>query len=601
MTQYVAILSVGPVQGFISAARRSRDLWSGSWLLSELAKACAHSLADQGAELIFPTVQSISELNKNTELSVGNKIQVIIKAETVDALKQQLEQAKAATVARFVEEAQSAQALLKHAQQDLRLNIWQHQLEDYVEVQCAWAKIDEAHPQGYKQAAELAAQVLASRKATRDFKASAVDAYDSDFMLPKSSLDGARETVLKENTAIKNLTRTQLSLSPSEQLDCAGIIKRLGLKEVAEQFTPYTRVAAHAWVEQLAQDDRLQQIKELYEQLVALDVATRVKGNQGVYKEFAFDAQYLYASRLDAAIQQYQYDAEIVPVLNDLKKALIPLWKQYGHPYTYGVMLLADGDRMGELLDQATTLAQHQSITTALSKFAVSVPALMRQYHAHCIYSGGDDVLGFVPLHQAYDCAKALSIAFHDALKEIAIVLNVAQAPTLSVGLAVCHVNTPLGVIRELASKAEKYAKGDHCADMAERRNALGITLSVRSGTDTSLRLRWDDTRGHDTFRTWVNLYVNKQVPTRIAYDTRSIDLSTQHISSDQVLLTKIRSAEYTRMLKKARLVSGQRVSDESITALKQRGETIGFKKLAEELIVARWFAAKLQNDLGKE
>src|SRR5690606_8091518 len=114
----------------------------------------------------------------------------------------------------------------------------------------------------------------------------AVDAYDSDFMLPKSSLDGARETVLKENTAIKNLTRTQLSLSPSEQLDCAGIIKRLGLKEVAEQFTPYTRVAAHAWVEQLAQDDRLQQIKELYEQLVALDVATRVKGNQGVYKEF---------------------------------------------------------------------------------------------------------------------------------------------------------------------------------------------------------------------------------------------------------------------------------------------------------------------------
>ena len=44
MTEYVVILSVGPVQSMIAAARKSRDLWSGSALLSELAKACALSL-----------------------------------------------------------------------------------------------------------------------------------------------------------------------------------------------------------------------------------------------------------------------------------------------------------------------------------------------------------------------------------------------------------------------------------------------------------------------------------------------------------------------------------------------------------------------------
>ena len=40
----VLILSFGPVQDFIAAARRSRDLWSGSWLLSEVCKAAALAL-----------------------------------------------------------------------------------------------------------------------------------------------------------------------------------------------------------------------------------------------------------------------------------------------------------------------------------------------------------------------------------------------------------------------------------------------------------------------------------------------------------------------------------------------------------------------------
>jgi CRISPR-associated protein Cmr2 len=32
---YSMVIGVGPVQEFIASARRSRDLWFGSWLLSE--------------------------------------------------------------------------------------------------------------------------------------------------------------------------------------------------------------------------------------------------------------------------------------------------------------------------------------------------------------------------------------------------------------------------------------------------------------------------------------------------------------------------------------------------------------------------------------
>ncbi|HTQ79571.1 MAG TPA: type III-B CRISPR-associated protein Cas10/Cmr2, partial [Thermoanaerobaculia bacterium] len=39
----ILLITLGPVQDFIAAARRCRDLWFGSWLLSELSKATAQA------------------------------------------------------------------------------------------------------------------------------------------------------------------------------------------------------------------------------------------------------------------------------------------------------------------------------------------------------------------------------------------------------------------------------------------------------------------------------------------------------------------------------------------------------------------------------
>jgi CRISPR-associated protein Cmr2 len=38
MTSHLLQLSVGPVQELIAAAQRTRDLWFGSFLLSEISK-----------------------------------------------------------------------------------------------------------------------------------------------------------------------------------------------------------------------------------------------------------------------------------------------------------------------------------------------------------------------------------------------------------------------------------------------------------------------------------------------------------------------------------------------------------------------------------
>lgn len=608
MNQYLVMLSIGPVQSMIAAARRSRDLWSGSWLLSELAKSCAKSLKQQNATLIFPYVDDALLLEMNSNFSVGNKLQVVIEANTTDELVQIINQAKKATQARFLYETDAAMKLLDHATDDIRQEVWNAQKDNYLEIQAAWAKIDTSENDGYKHAIQKASSALAARKATRDFSPAAIDPYDTTRMLPKSSLDGAYETILnKPHNKLKARTRTKLSLSDSEQLDCLGAIKRLGFDDKAEQFTPFTRVTAHAWIKKLVDDGvNLDSIKSIYEELIKLNVATRVRGNKGIYKNFAYDAQFLYQYRLDAEIQKWkQVDDAIGDQLKLLKQQLLPIWKTYGEPYSYGVMLLADGDRMGELLDKATSLQEHQKITKALSDFAESVSDTMRTYHGHCIYAGGDDVLGFVPLDQAYDCSKRLSDDFKERLLDISKSLGVDKSPTLSVGLAVCHITTPMSVIRDLANQAEKHAKGDHIKDdISKRRNALSLLLSVRSGNDVHVRYQWDDTASLEAFQKWIKMYVNKDIPSRVAYDIREIHLRTYLIASDKnqnTLRQGIRAAELKRMLKQARTAKGNAIDAETIQQLKYRGVDIGFDKLADELIVARWFAAKTQQELGKE
>ncbi|MGP5437422.1 type III-B CRISPR-associated protein Cas10/Cmr2 [Psychrobacter alimentarius] len=606
MNQYLVMLSIGPVQSMIAAARRSRDLWSGSWLLSELAKSCAKSLKEQGANLIFPYVDNASLLQMNSDFSVGNKLQVVIEANNIDELVQIINQAKKATQDRFLHEAEASFKQLSHATDDIRQEVWDTQKANYLEIQAAWAKIDNSDHDGYKQAIQKASSALAARKATRDFLPAATDPYDTTRMTPKSSLDGAYETILnKRQNKLKPTTRTKLSLSDSEQLDCLGAIKRLGFDDKAEQFTPFTRVTAHAWIEKLVADGiDLKPIKSIYDELIKLGVATRVRGNKGIYADFAYDGQLLYPYRVDAAIQEWnQVDDAIGDQLKLLKQQLLPIWKEYGEPYSYGVMLLADGDRMGELLDKATSLGEHQKITKALSDFAESVANTMRTYNGHCIYAGGDDVLGFVPLDQAYDCSKRLSDDFKNRLLDVSASLGVDQSPTLSVGLAVCHIMTPMSVIRDLANQAEKYAKGDHIKDdISKRRNALSLLLSVRSGTDIQVRYQWDDKPSLETFQQWISMYVNKAIPSRVAYDIRDIHLRTDLIARHEPELRKgIRSAELKRMLEQARTATAEKIASETIYQLQERGTAIGLEKLADELIVARWFAAKTQQELGKE
>ncbi|NCC31009.1 MAG: hypothetical protein EOM24_03175, partial [Chloroflexia bacterium] len=96
--QYLFLASIGPVQEFIASARRSRDLWFGSWLLSELSKAAALAIVtfktDDLARLIFPApaatallLPETSETPLEQRFNAANRLLAIIEVPSTQADK----------------------------------------------------------------------------------------------------------------------------------------------------------------------------------------------------------------------------------------------------------------------------------------------------------------------------------------------------------------------------------------------------------------------------------------------------------------------------------------------------------------------------------
>lgn len=639
---FVVVLALGPVQGFIAAARRSRDLWAGSWILSELGKAAAEAWRQEpGLELIFPSVQDPELLRPGSAFNVGNKLRAILRGADEARVRAVVQRGAQAACARWEQLVDEVWDKLGHASGGLRPDIWQAQRSDWVEAYGAWARLS-PQPDGrdYVVAAQAAERALGARKATRDFVPAALRADDESRQLPKSSLDGARETVLREGTQLSQRLRRQLGLSGSEQLDVTGVVKRWTGR--TEHFTPLTRVVADDWLRILAPQER-EALVQAWEPLVELQWATRVKGNQGCYADFPYDAALCWRSRMRQALAEAVEPDERQALLR-LQEVLQPLWRRYGEPVPYGVLMQADGDRMGELLDAVSTLQGHRLVAASLSAFAQSVPGLVRQHRGHAIYAGGDDVLAMVPLSQAVECAQVLARAFAGQMRQAAQSLGLLEAavalPSLSVGLALVHVMEPLGIWRAQALAAEQVAKGDHEAHH-RRRNALCLRLLIRAGHLVQVRARWDDEcSGRDVvgwlqrWREILQLGAARQLPSRLPYDLKGLVAQGQRwiqgYGNDNDW-TAWAQAEWALLLQRARTPTGKPleaavVRDLNVrlrdwigrfasrpagdddggegrwpSGIEPRAVLRGMESLADELILARWLAARSSRDLDRE
>ena len=523
--RYILLLSVGPVQPFLKMARTARDLAYGSWLLSELAKAAAKALHEQGAVLIFPAPEKPDEdLKPNSPLNVSNRVLAVIEGEPKDWAQA----ARNAVIERLRVEIQQA---FESAGKRWNLTFpevvherTQKQMEDLLEMYWAAAPYPEGTEGDYPQAREQALWTLDLRKNTRDFKS-----WEGIPGLPKSALDGFREAVVvvkgpsNQNSRkiqryashpdVEVLKERPPILREGEALSGVDLFKRLGGYAFKTPNTVYkdvpstSDVAAWPLIERIGEDKAKQWRKKVVHLLQKQGVPPKdTLETLGVY--FFVDR----AADLITGERKYQRQREFRQVFEQDWDAV--LGKDTPRPHPYYALLVADGDSMGALIDAQKSEEKHRTLSRKMAAFAREAASIVVKHQGYPIYTGGDDVRALLPLHTVLEALEALDQAFGEAMRDF-VHPNTGGTPTLSGGLVIAHHLTPLEDVLTTAREAEAYAKEK------PDKHGLTVVLLRRGGEVVRVRDTWSALVEHIRF--WAALGQRGLFPRGLPYDLQQL------------------------------------------------------------------------------
>jgi CRISPR-associated protein Cmr2 len=593
MSAHLLQLALGPVQEFIAAARRTRDLWFGSHLLSEISKAAARAVRAHGGNLIFPVPQTSADLDPGSELNVANIILAEIHGHPPQMIARS---AREGAQMRWREFADAVRADVRGAIRED--GIWEEQVDDVVEFYAAWVPFT---PETYAQQRQHLARLLAGRKACRDFLPAR--GYDG---LPKSSLDGLRETVLiRERRQWPARLRHGLRVREGEQLDVVGLVKRRAPGKNA--FPSVSRVAADPWVRGLVARQGQEILGRLVEvcQGPARDLLTELHplGLHQDYRHFPFEGSALYRSRHHELIEESGAD-DAQDLVRQLSEALRNVEHFAGkaglgsEPDPYFAVVVADGDRMGAAISKLVDPRQHRTFSGELSRFAVAAVEIVRTFRGVLIYSGGDDVLAFVPVDQVLRCARSLHTEFFKTMVRALPHEAPEGLPTLSVGVAIGHFLENLEDLLTFGREAEKDAKKPD-------RDGLAVHLHKRGGAPVKFRQQWGshpDLRLQAAAGWFLGGVVSSRTPYELdrlasVYDGWPAETPTQVFARVDAL-----RRDAIRLIDRKRPPGSDNQMDEIRTALQaQVGTPEDLRSLAAELLIARHLATGLRQSGGQQ
>jgi len=299
---------------------------------------------------------------------------------------------------------------------------------------------------GYSSAREQAEELLAARKNTRTW--GPVTWHDlGGAGVPKSSLDGLRESVIDEKAYDElkkkpELLRKQYFVKAGERLCGVGLLKRLGaepgfdgdgraFRSRKPVFHSTSHVASAPILTRLARSGTageaalrayLKQLEslgvdvELFRISIGVEAEAVVKNpltpaEEATRAPRAFrspdgkhlDGYLLFEGRLPELLTDYCFTEEDSPNPTKVavaRKALAGFRHAIGlreNHTTYYAYLLADGDSMGKAIDVLAKLpegiAQHRRLGQALEAFSAECRRLVERAGGSLVYAGGDDVL----------------------------------------------------------------------------------------------------------------------------------------------------------------------------------------------------------------
>lgn len=561
---YLFLVNLGPIQSFIASGRRTRDLWFGSVLLSELSKTAARTIVKREGvkSLIFPMPdpkKHEENLSEGSDFAVANKIVAYIESdpgvlgevvrenvqvrltalntrmyeELVAAVRNDksiVRPAEALSDPAVVEDRSDPDVVERQVRKLIDHDVAQEQIKGLID--CVWVAVEyDKERDTYATKRDKLEQWLDARRNTRNFSSVT---YKRN--LPKSSISGQLDSVLLPSfyparNAEPDVKRREalnrykiFRVGPAEYLSGVDLLKRRGKFErekkdaVQDTFLSTSHIASIPYLERLERldaDKRLQ-VKKDWDTYIATILETIPHAARSRDPDEAIASvmeripdKYIKSTILgqrDGALLFEERLHEDFPDPNDFQKISHALHTFFEHvelpivqPHPYYAILRADGDGMGKLIDnrakEGKSFEGHQEVSKKLIAFAARVKEIVEQDHeGTLLYSGGDDVLAFLPLHTVLLCARDLSHAFKETL---AFKGEKAQ-PSLSVGIAIVHHLSLLRDALQQSGRAENSAKD------VPGKDALAITLYRRSGEEYSVKGKLEQL---DDYLSWLTLY----------------------------------------------------------------------------------------------
>lgn len=550
--RYLVSVEIGPVVDIIAAARKTRDHWYGSWMLSEIAKAIAlaaakHDTCNGTGSLVAPAADE--KKLADVHFAMGDELKLITKEGVSEPQVRELADAlRNAANDKYRDLANDSKAYvtgrLKGGETGIDAAQWKGQVTeeildetvgDPIEVYVAWTPYrDDAHQACLSELSWL----MAARTACRNFGPSTSREIDGRM---KSSLDGRRDSLVGKDT--RTGTRRAVDEGPNplrlmggEQLDALGLVKRLALIPTPasndgetqrfgkrRNYPSTARLAADPWIRGVANRQADQ-----FAQLINCCNALARTGSGGdsflgrmstgesdfptypQFKAFPFEGAVLFETRHPQFLDEA--DENEPPSWSDYCEQLRKLTRApgVGEPGAYYAAIVADGDGVGNALSTCESIEDHQRFSRALSDFATSMRELVESYHGSLIFAAGEDVSAFLPVDQVLPCCDAMRRQFTEMMEGAGF-----TGLTLSVGVAIGHFMDALDATLESAREMEGRAKADN-------KNQIAIRYSSRGGAPVDCVYSWS-VEPLTKFNTWVELLQSGGLPHKVAYELRRL------------------------------------------------------------------------------
>jgi CRISPR-associated protein Cmr2 len=483
--------TLGPVQGFVAQARRTRDFWAGSFLLSWLAGAAMQAVKTQGGEIKFPKPED-GYLDWLTGKGQGeaprqgcipNRFKAIQARVPSDFDPLNVEQAVRCAWS-VLAEAVWQRDLQPHVPDPAQARaIWERQCEQFWDI--AWALGDDN-------------ALLDRRKNWRTQLPPDEAGVKCSMMAGWQELSGAAHPKDERRNAFWEPLRKEFNrdFDPDEALCAIAFIKRRFVKGFADlrvsmpggwtlhgwrvdgQMPSTLDLAAAHWVEQLnhTNHDALKSLSAAVESL--LEVSPLLGTSDGglgklrcVHDTGQESLKRLHSSALFAHVLDNRKlcpDRERVKAVGQALKAL----DKQTSPAPFYAILMMDGDSLGQLLQSDPDAPP--KISEALNTFTAAVPDIVDDHSGFLIYAGGDDVLALLPLEDALGCATAIRVSYLAAFKQA---FGQDGGSTISAAVIFAHVKIPLTrMLRDAHHLLDEVAKD------ATGRDALAVRVVKASG-----------------------------------------------------------------------------------------------------------------------